>query len=226
MKRNKKVKVLKRITILFLVFISSFFLYSDDQIFTAVEFFDQVSDVYESIEDYEARVSIIQNEKEMVGGLFYKNPNKIRINFDDPKDQVIVVDGSLLTIHLPTQSVVMTQKLVRSSSNAEGLKLFKIGYSIAYLESPDPVPLDVDSNEYVTKLKLGWKSTDEGFRQIEISVNDKMFIRRIVGITKNLEEIVINFENIRINQNIPDARFEYESPASAYVINNFIFPDE
>ena len=78
----------------------------------------------------------------------------------------------------------------------------------------------------VTKLKLGWKNSDEGFRQIEISVSKNNFIRRMKGITKNMEEIVIDFENIKVNQNIPDARFEYDSPASAYVIENFIYPND
>ncbi len=196
------------------------------EIQTAVQFFDQVSEKYEYIQDYEADIVITQPENVLEGIIYYKNPNRIRINFSDPEDQVIVSDGRLLTVYLPGQSVTLTQNLARGSSEAAGLRLFKQGYSIAYQESPDYVPLDEGSREEVVKLNLVWKTTDEGFRQIEMAIGRNGMIRRIKGITKDFDEIQIDLMNIKVNQNIPDARFDYDSPPSSYVINNFIFPDE
>lgn len=196
------------------------------EILTAVEFFDQVSEKYEYIQDYEADVIITQPENVLAGILFYKNPGRLRINFEEPADQVIVSDGRLLTVYLPSQSVTLNQDLTRGSGEPQGLRLFKQGYSIAYQETPDYVPLDENSSEEVIKLNLVWRTTDEGFRQIEMAVGRNGLIRRLKGITKDFDEIQIDLENIKINQSIPDARFEYESPPSSYVINNFIFPDE
>ena len=59
-----------------------------------------------------------------------------------------------------------------------------------------------------------------------MSIGENGLIRRLVGITKNYDELVMDFKNIRINQNIPDARFDYESPPSSYEINNFIYSEE
>ncbi|ORC37986.1 hypothetical protein B4O97_02365 [Marispirochaeta aestuarii] len=196
------------------------------EILTASQFFDQMSERYEFIQDYEADITITQPDSVLTGVIYYKNPNRIRINFTEPEDQVIVSDGSLLTVYLPEQSVTLNQRLSGSDSDAQGLRLFRQGYSIAYKETPGYVPLEADSREQVIKLNLVWKNTDEGFRQIEMSVGENGFIRRLSGITKDYDEIQIDLENLKTNQNIPEARFDYESPSSSYVIDNFIFPDE
>jgi chaperone LolA len=196
------------------------------EILTAERFFDQVSEKYEYIQDYEADVRISQPESILEGVLFYKNPNRLRINFSEPDEQVIVSDGRLLTVYLPGQSVTLNQNLARSGEDAQGLRLFKMGYTIAYQETPDYVPLEEGSTEEVVKLNLVWKTTDEGFRQIEMAVGENGLIRRLKGITKDFDEIQIDLENIKVNQSIPDARFKYESPSSSYVINDFIFPNE
>ncbi len=200
-------------------------LYAQD-ILTASQFFDQISEKYEFIQDYEADITITQSNSVLTGIIYYKNPNRIRINFSNPVEQVIVSDGRLLTVYLPEQSVTLTQNLSGSDSDAQGLRLFRQGYSIAYKDTPDYVPLEAGSREEVIKLNLVWKNTDEGFRQIEMSIGENGLIRRLKGITKDYDEIQIDLENIKTNQSIPEARFDYESPSSSYVIDNFIFPDE
>ena len=73
---------------------------------------------------------------------------------------------------------------------------------------------------------LQWRTTEQGFRQIEMSVGKDNLIRRMKALTPEMEEIQFDFINIMVNQNIPDVRFEFEAPASAYEINNFLFEPE
>jgi outer membrane lipoprotein-sorting protein len=47
-------------------------------------------------------------------------------------------------------------------------------------------------------------------------------IRRVKGSTIN-RILVLDLTNVRINQNIPDARFKYESPVHANVYRDFLF---
>jgi outer membrane lipoprotein-sorting protein len=202
-------------------------------ILTAVQFFDSISADYELIEDYEARVSIATDESTMEGILFYKSPNLLRINFSEPEEQVISVNNDILTLHIPDQNVVMEQKLQRHSdatlavmASKQGLDLLKTGYSVAFLKGPDLVVLDEDSEELVRKLLLVWRKTDEGYRQIEMSITEDGMIRRMEGLTVNYETFQFDFTEILINQSIPLSRFEYESPPSAYVMNNFLFEPE
>ena len=108
----------------------------------------------------------------------------------------------------------------------QGLQLLKKGYSVAYLKGPDPVPLDEGSSEMVRKLNLVWRGTDEGYRQIIMSVSDNGMIRRMKGITINYETFQYDFTNVKINQDLPDVRFQYDPPPSAYMMKNFLFEPE
>ena len=217
------------------------------EIVTASVFFDRVSQQYMEIEDYQALLTITQEDSVMRGMLYHKRPNFLLIEFDEPEDQVIAVDGEKLIIYIPYLNVSMEQRLkpeeprdptAASLATGQGLILMKNRYSIAYLDSQFPVPLnqqfdefgeaiEVDqADEMVYKLKLEWKSIDEGFRQLILSINEDLMIRRISGITSSFQEVQLDFEQIIINQNLPEGRFRYESPPSANVISNFIFVPE
>jgi len=203
------------------------------EILTAENYFDEVSARYGKIRDYTATISITQGETVMTGTLYYKNPNLLRIDFTDPEDQVLVTNGSELTIYIPRYEVILVQRLRRRSQAAlasmaseQGLHLLKKNYGVAYLSGPEFVPLEEGSGEQVRKLKMESRSTAEGFRQIVLAVGRTGLIRRITGVTIGYEEFVLDLTNIVVNQNIPDTRFEYDSPPYANVYNDFLFEAE
>ena len=205
---------------------------SAQQILTADKYFEKISQNYAQINDYEADITITQAKNTMKGVLYYKKPDLMRIDFSEPKDQVIVSDGTKLTIYIPKQSAVFQQTLKKGTqtssapllANEAGLQLLKKNYSIAYLESPTPVPLDKGSSEMVVKLKLEWRSTGEGFRQLELDIGEKSgLIRRIIGVSATFEKTQFDFTNIKTNQNIPQGRFNYEPPQTANIYPNFLF---
>ena len=201
-------------------------------ILTAENYFDEISQRYGKIQDYEADITITRGEDIMAGKLFYRTPNLLRIDFTEPQEQVLVTDGKLLTIYIPKYEVIMEQKLKRRSQTAlatmagsQGLVLLKKSYSVAYLEVPEPTPLEEGSTEKVVQLKLTSRSTSEGFRQVDISVAGNGLIRRISAITLGYEELVYDFEDIMVNQNIPENRFLYDSPSYANVYSAFLFDE-
>ena len=207
------------------------------EIMTATVYFDTVSENYASVEDYQADIEIRREETAMKGVIFYKSPDMVRINLSEPEDQVLSLDGELLSVYIPKLKVIMEQKVEKeaagvssgaSLASREGLKLLKQNYSVAYLKSPEPVNLDEDDpeSEKVVKLKLIWRSTDESFRQIDLSIGENGLIRRMIGYDEEYNEMQFDFMNIIVNQNIPDARFKFDGPASSNVYENFLFDPE
>jgi outer membrane lipoprotein-sorting protein len=203
------------------------------EILTAENYFDEISARYGKIQDYSATISITQGETIMKGKLYYKNPNLLRIDFTEPEDQVLVTNGVELTIYIPKYEVILVQKLKRRSQAAlanmaseQGLNLLKKNYGVAYLSGPNLIPLEEGSKEMVRKLKLESRSTAEGFRQIVLAVGRTGLIRRITGVTIGYEEFVLDLTDIIVNQNIPDTRFEYDSPPYANVYRDFLFEAE
>ena len=203
------------------------------EILTAENFFDRMSENYGDVKDYIAGVSITLEKDVMEGTLYYKSPNLLRIDFSAPAEQVMVTDGTRLVVYVPQYRVVMSQALKRRSSasiaamaSRQGLLLMKRNYAISYMEGPNQVPLDENSEERVTKLKLTWRTSAEGFRELVLSINSQGLIRRINAVTVGYQTIQFDFRDIRVNQNIPDARFKYDPPASANVLENFLFEPE
>ncbi len=206
---------------------------SAQEILTAENYFDEVSARYGKIQDYTASISITQGETVMAGVLYYKNPNLLRIDFTDPEEQVLVTNGLELTIYIPKYEVILVQRLRRRSQAAlasmaseQGLNLLKKNYGVAYLSGPEFIPLEEGSQEQVRKLKLESRSTAEGFRQIVLAIGRTGLIRRITGVTIGYEEFMLDLTDIVVNQNIPDTRFEYDSPPYANVYNDFLFEAE
>ena len=232
---NKLIYVKKFYIFICLIIFPVLFSYAQEQdrIVTANEFLNYVSAQYGSINDYEAKIAITKGKEKMTGIIYYKTPSLLRINFDNPKEQVLVVDKEKLVIYIPKYRVIMQQKLKKKGgvsgagmASREGLGILRKNYTVAYLESPDFVPLDAGSEEMVKKLKFVWRTADEGFRQLIMSVGEDNLIRRMVCVTADYTEMQFDFTDIRTNEGIPDTRFEYDSPASANVFENFLFEAE
>lgn len=148
----------------------------------------------------------------------------------------MVVDGELLQVWVPDYSVTFSQPLRRDSqaqlvslTGSSGLELITKYYTVSYDPIPQEVSLDPGSSENVVKLKAEWKSNNEGFRRLELSImtiGNYKYIRRVKGITTTNDEITFDFTNMVMNPDIPDARFDYESPPTGNTIENFLFDPE
>ncbi len=202
-------------------------------IVTAEQFFSGVSERYAEISDYEARISIRTQKTTMLGTVWYKAPGLLRIDFTQPADQVICFNGENLVVYVPEYRAVLSQSVSSSGSGgaglatADGLRTLRRNYTVAYEQSPNPVPLEDGSPEMVVKLLLNRRTVAEGFRTIVLSIRpDTRTIRRISGVTVSNESFTFDFSDIRTNQGIPETRFVYDSPASANVYNNFLFKTE
>ncbi|MBN2440335.1 MAG: outer membrane lipoprotein carrier protein LolA [Spirochaetales bacterium] len=203
------------------------------EIITADKYFDQVSGIYGKIMDYEAKIKITQEDSVMSGSIFYKNPNLVRIDFDEPEEQYLLVNDEALSIYIPKHSVLLKQYLPRRSAasleamaNSQGLIYLRNNYKIAYVLGPDPVPLEENSQEMVVKLKFQWRATAEGFKDIEISFSEKGLIRRVKGITATGVHVQFDFTDMKTNGGLPVEYFNIDDPPSAYEYKNFLFGDE
>lgn len=202
---------------------------------TADALFSSISDAYANINDYSANIVIStgsgQRGETMSGRAIFKKPNFLRIDFSNPDSQTIVFNGEMLTIYLPNYNVVLNQSVDKgngasgaSIATPQGLSLLKRYYSVAYETGSDPVNLDETSREQVIVLILSRKTTTELFRTIRLLISpDTKLIRRIDARTTSGDQIRFDFSAYALNQGILDKRFEYDSPASANMFNDFLF---
>jgi outer membrane lipoprotein-sorting protein len=200
------------------------------EIISAEKFFAGVSASFGAVKDYEATVTITQGKTgPWKGKLYFKSPLYLRINFDDPRGQVFLITDETLTIYVPQLEAILVQKYQKKGSAAiaamvssQGLSMLQQNYSVAFLSTPNPVPLDEGSKEMVTKLKLTSRGVS-GFRQLVLSISKDNFIRRMEGVQTNGESVTLDLANVKVNQGIPDSRFVYDTPPYANVYNDFLF---
>jgi outer membrane lipoprotein-sorting protein len=217
-------------------FIISMFLVMGTSVFaqnitTASAYFKSVSEYYGTLKDYEVDFEIKMDKQETAGVLSFKAPDLLRMDYTNPKEQVIVFNGELLTVYLPNSSAVLQQQVqdngsAVSLSTPQGLALLSRYYTVAYETGQNAEPLEEGSDEMVIKFILSRKSTAEAFRYIKIAVTaSSNLIRRIEAVTPKGEEFIFNFYDYKLNQGITDQRFIYDAPPSANNINNFLFSE-
>lgn len=203
-------------------------------ILTAGNFFKSVSEYYATINDYEASFSISVEDTHMSGKVSFKTPNLLRMDFDNPKDQVIVFSNNKLLMYLPLSNATLIQEVDGSGSVADagnlatpqGLYLMNRYYFIAYENGQAAEPLEEGSSENVVKLILTRKTAAEGFTTIKVAVNpDTLLIRRIQAITTDERQFDFSFSQYILNTNIPDIRFVYDSPSDSNNYYNFLYTE-
>lgn len=207
---------------------------STQELLTAPELFERVSTAYGGFRDYIAELVMTDAYGEMAGTLYYKQPNMILVEFSNPAEQILVSDGEYLRVYIPSSNVVLEQSLAGRTAAAtapgglateEGLSLMRRNYDVAYLEGPDPEPLDEASDEMVTKLRLERSGGGEGYREMVLSITENLFIRRIEGVLVDYSEVTFDFLDIQVNQSIPEGQFDYDPPPSASINEDFLFRD-
>ena len=170
-------------------------------------------------------------KQETAGVLSFKAPDLLRMDYTNPKEQVIVFNGELLTVYLPNSDAILQQQVqdngsAVSLSTPQGLALLSRYYTVAYETGQNAEPLEEGSDEMVIKFILSRKSTAEAFRYIKIAVtSSSTLIRRIEAVTPKGEEFIFNFYDYKLDQGISDQRFIYDAPPSANNINNFLFSE-
>ena len=169
----------------------------------------------------------------MEATVYFKRPNRLRIDFTKPKEQVILFTGDTLTIYVPSYRMVLNQTIEKGSSagtanlaTPQGLSLLKRSYTIAYETGATPQPLEEGSSEQVVILALNRRSASETFRNIRLLVSPgTKLIRRIEAWPISGSKITFDFSYYRLNTGIPDSRFLYDIPPNADMMNNFLFEE-
>ncbi|MBN2545341.1 MAG: outer membrane lipoprotein carrier protein LolA [Spirochaetes bacterium] len=238
------------------------FIYCADELLSAKELLEKISINYKTnIKDYEADFKWIQNDNNQEGKLYFKNSQRLRLNFTNPPNQVFCTNGYDFWLYLPTHNFVLKQTLMhkekkhpdiesdieKTNSKSEkveknkssskennenqesvssiifdsvGFDKFLSDYAVEFHESKNLV----DYKGYkVYQFKLiRWRSTRNGINVIYLTVEPSGIIRKIEGITAAYRKIIIEYENIKLNATLPDLLFNYEPPAHARTMDNFI----
>lgn len=202
---------------------------------TAVDFFTKISNNYANLEAYTAKfkfTSGLEGNIVQEGELSYMSPNLLRLDYTTPKDQVLSINSTKMSLYVPSERTLFEQQ-INSEQDAQamdvtgltsqGLSLFKMNYSISYLNSPATEALDEDNPEEVYKLRLYPRKSAEMFKRITLSISIDGFIRRIESIKRDDEVIVLDIVDINTDVELANTLFDYDAPPTATTVTDFLF---
>jgi outer membrane lipoprotein-sorting protein len=102
-----------------------------------------------------------------------------------------------------------------------GYDRFLADYSVEYEDNASKT--DYKDGTKVYKLKLmRWKSLKSGFNTVILTIQDNGLMRRVEAITASFRKVILELDNVQLNKNLGDSIFNYEPPANANTVENFI----
>lgn len=223
--------------IIFFVFIFSFnnisFGYKFE--FTTVsDIVKRVKDRFGALESYQADFQVISEKLGTKvyknGKIYYKNSNKMLLEFTKPQGQKIISDGKTMWIYIPSMNVVAEQDLksdsdsIFSSGTQSGLKRLFSKYHYKFASKTQPEKQSDGSMEYTLFLKQ--RETRSGFRTMKLWISEDYLITRAFGESSTGKNVEIKFEGINTKESVPNSKFSFDIPSNARVIKNPMISEE
>ena len=215
----------------------------DEELLSAKDLLGKFSDNFrKNIQDYEGDILWTQGETVNKGRVQFKNPQKVKIVFSEPNKQEICSNGYDLWVYIDYLRIVLRQQILEKEKkktadgktatiinpiliNPMGYDKFLTNYSIEFYGSKNKTDYKDGKKVYQMKL-VRWRSSKNGFNVVYLTIEENGLIRRVEGITAAYKKIILEIDNIKTNVGISDLVFDYELPAGANVVDNFISKPE
>jgi outer membrane lipoprotein-sorting protein len=233
------IKSIFKITIyITFLFLSLAIICPQDDLIGPKNLMEKLSEQFKNnVKDFKADIKWTTGDTVWTGKIFFKNPQKLKVEFKDPPNQVICTNGYELWVFIPALSAILHQNILDKEKKKNddgsvetiknpillslvGYDKFLSDYSIEYDGVKEKVAFK-DTQVYKLKL-IRWKSSRNGINTIYLLIQDNGIIRQIKGITASFRQITIDYDNVTTNSNIGDMLFNYEPPAHATVIDDFM----
>ena len=185
------------------------------------------------------------------GRIFYKNPNKFKLLYNQSGDShQIVSNGETLWIYLPRIRVISEQKIYENAEAAalytkEGVNRLLTQYNFNFYDDRNLVKLDAfddddlgvdgytsssytsgdDRVAYHMLLTPKQSSVERtGFIKIHLWIDANGMIIRMLGVSTTKIPVEYLFWNINYHDVYSDSAFELEIPAGVQVLKNDLVP--
>ncbi|MBE9541787.1 MAG: outer membrane lipoprotein carrier protein LolA [Proteobacteria bacterium] len=178
---------------------------------------------YRTMKDYrayfkqEAKIQGYPRPQKSEGEVLYKNPGKMRWNYDKPEKQEIITDAVTLWLYTPALNQVMKTdfSLARKSKLASA---FLSG--MGNLEEDFNISLDkIDEANKEYRIKLLPKDTSDIIGSLFLTLDSKSFNIKKSELTDIYGNItIVIFSELKINTGLKDSLFDFTPPEGVEII--------
>jgi outer membrane lipoprotein-sorting protein len=104
----------KMLILLFIIYwLCAFKIEAQEELIGPKDLLQRISNKFKSeVKDFKADIKWIQGNNVQKGEVLFKNPQKLRINFNEPQGQVICSNGYDLWVYISTLNTILHQKIM------------------------------------------------------------------------------------------------------------------
>ncbi len=197
---------------------------------------------FKSFNSYQAEFIIVsqQSRKKSIrrGKVYFRKPDKMRMQFTNPRNQIVISNGKTVWLYLPSHKLLGEQTLTPEKKDSLFTKNIPIGmdrlfslyhYSFAKGKQPRAVAMDGTKQkpEQFFILQLRQKVITSGFRKMLVYVDTNFFIRKIEAQTALGKTVTMVFNNIQTGVDLKDSLFIFDKkkyPIRSTVKNPLVQP--
>ncbi len=184
------------------------------------------------------KILTVNNKKtsNMKGKCLYKNPGKIRYEFQEPFGDLIVSDGKTLWIYIQKINAVGKQDLEIQKNNSSGEPIFQSAspsglnrlfrkYHYKFDSIEQPRAMGSDGKKYFV-LTLEQREKIGGFENMTLFVDSEtFFIKKSIGTDNRGKETTIEFTSFVPNAEVEDGIFNYHISGNSKMVHNPLVSD-
>ena len=186
---------------------------------------DRMQKRYDQAKDFRARFSqnysraAVGRSTLSTGTVAFKKPGRMRWDYDKPEPRMFVSDGRVLWLYEPSEKQAFKQDLKTSQLPAALAFLMGKGKVSDEFE----VSFAKDAKQGRTgdyKLALSPKRPQSAYKAILFVVDPKEFLVRetvLVDSQGNTNHFI--FEDLRVNDKVPDSLFKWSPPSGVRVVD-------
>lgn len=184
---------------------------------------ERVQSFYASAQDFKADFKqtytyhVYGRKKVSTGRVFFKKPAKMRWDYETPSQRVFVADGKTLWVYEPEEAQVFKRDL-SSAQLPVALRFMKGEGKLS--DDFTVTNMSAGSQPDHSNLHLKPKVPSPDFTELQLTVSHKtgeVSSSLLIDPTQNTNRI--EFMNVKVNQDLPDAGFSFTPPAGVRVID-------
>jgi chaperone LolA len=203
-----------------IVLASSLLVRAQEKEWTVKQVTDQIQQRYQMIDDAAAqfeqhvKFGFSSVEQNFSGTLMMKKPNRYRI---ESEHQIIVTDGITVWVYSTANNQVLIDKY-KENNNSLSPEQFMLNLPANYYSSLLGTEKTVSGNMLI--LKLIPKDDRSFVKSVKLQVEERTWmVRKITIIDVNETETTYIVKDLKLNSNIKDKTFTFESPVGAEVVD-------
>ncbi|KJR40331.1 outer membrane lipoprotein carrier protein LolA [Candidatus Magnetoovum chiemensis] len=208
----------KNAILAFVLYFLSFFVFFADTAYCDKGIFPRIMESYNSIKDikgdFHQKSTLKDLDKTLTfDGVFYiKIPKKMYWRYGGQDLQEVLIIGDKITIYQEEQ-----EQVIRSSFNSETIGQTPIALLSGLMDAQKDYVI-FEKGDFARLIPKG------GFvnvKYIDIYPSESSFpIKTIIVTDKNMNEIEIKLEDVKINTNVEDTVFEITPPVGVVYVDN------